>query len=161
HRRGESRMVRNTVALETGLDPKSASIEFAWARAADGAPASFFAERGEVWYWPGHGLRLESALIVFLYRVVATPGAGLGFDTAGWALARIADPRAPLSAWRPEIVDAPALPFDALPATAVVRDGEHVAALAIRQRGAHAGALVRFNAAALAAGDVGGAEWWD
>src|SRR5262245_58815230 len=63
HRRTESRMVRNTVALETGLDPKDASIEFAWGHAADGAPSSFFVERGAAWYWPGHGLQLESALV--------------------------------------------------------------------------------------------------
>jgi len=160
-RRSESRMVRNTVALETGLAPERAAMEFRWGRAGDGTPASFFPERGETWYWPGHGVRLEKTLVVFLFTLVATPGQGLGFDSAGYALARIADADAPLAEWRPVIVDAPALPFDALPATAFVRDGEHVVALAIRQHGTHAGALVRWPSATLAAGSLAGAEWWD
>src|SRR5262245_24479072 len=44
--RGESEMVRNTIALQTGLDPRSASMEFRWAIGADGTPASFFSEDG-------------------------------------------------------------------------------------------------------------------
>lgn len=161
HRRSESRMVRNTLALQTGLDPGSATMEFRWGRAEDGAPASFFPERAEAWYWPGHGVRVEKALVVFLFTLVATPGEGLGFDGAGYALARIEDVSAPLASWKPVILDAPPLPFDALPATAVVREGEHVVALAIRQHGVHAGALVRWPAVTLATGSLAGAEWWD
>ena len=44
---------------------------------------------------------------------------------------------------------------------AVLRDGEHVVALATRQPGDHAGYLVRWSAHDLEAGRLGRAQWWD
>lgn len=159
--RSESAMPRNTVALQTGRDPRAAKIEFAWRAQADGTPASFFPDSGERWYWPGHGVRLpRGPLVVFLFKLRATPNVGLGFASDGYALAIVDAPDAPLAAWKPRIIDAPALPFDALPATAVVRDKEHVVALAIRGEGVHAGALVRYSFAALARGELSDGEWW-
>lgn len=159
--RSESEMVRNTVAIQTGDDPRTASISFNWRMNVDGSPASFFPSHDERWYWPGHGIRLaEGPLVVFLYVMVGTPGVGLGFACAGYAIAVIDDPSMPAETWKPRIVEAAASAFDAIPATAVVRDGAYVVALAIRQEGAHAGALVRYPAASLAQGDVSQAEWW-
>jgi hypothetical protein len=161
HTRRESRMVRNSVAIQTGDDPLTASIEFHWRLDAEGAPASLFPEREEHWYWPGHGIRLdEGPLLLFLYTLRATPGQGLGFAHAGYAVAVIGDPDAPAATWDPRIIDAPPSAFDAVPATAVLRDGEHLVAVAIRQEGTHAGALVRFPIASLALGDTGQAQWW-
>lgn len=159
--RRESEMVRNTIAIQTGRDPRTASIAFHWGRDEDDSPASFFPERGERWYWPGHGIRLEEGpLVLFLYAMVATPGRGLGFACEGYAVAWIDDPDAPPASWSPRLLEAAPSPFDAVPATAVVRDGDHVVALAIRQEGTHAGALVRYPAARLAAGELDGVEWW-
>jgi len=148
-------MVRNTVAIQTGEDPRTASIAFHWGKDSDGSPASFFPERGEYWYWPGHGIRLdEGSLIIFLYTIVATPGEGLGFADAGYAIAVIDNPDAPASTWNPRIIDIAPSTFDAVPATAVVRDGAYIVAVAIRQEGTHAGELVRYAAGLLAEGDV-------
>ena len=159
--RSESEMVRNTVAIQMGGDPRTASITFTWRKNTDDSPASFFPEQGERWYWPGHGIRLtEGPLVIFLYVMLKTPGKGLGFACTGYALALIDEPEMPAATWEPRIVEAAPSVFDAIPATAVVRDGPHVVALAIRQEGAHAGALVRYPAAALAKGDARQAEWW-
>lgn len=161
HTRTESEMVRNTIAVQSGLDMRSASMTFHWRQDADGSPAAFFGERGERWFWPGHGIRLaEGPLLVFLFELIGTPGQGLGFASSGWALAVVDDPDASPATWRPRIVPASASPFDAVPATAVLRDGAWIVALAIRQQGAHAGALVRWPALALARGELGGAQWW-
>lgn len=161
HVRTESAMVRNTVAVQTGRDPTTASMAFHWRRNGDGSPASFFPESREGWYWPGHGIRLaEGPLIIFLYSMIATPGRDLGFANAGFAVAVIDNPDAAAETWQPRIVDAAPAAFDAVPATAVVRDGDHVVAVAIRQEGTHAGALVRYPAASLAKGDTKTAEWW-
>jgi hypothetical protein len=158
--RAESRMVRNSIAIQHGRDPRTAPLQFHW-RGDDAAPKSFFPERGNHWYWPGHGIRLaEGPLVVFLFTIVATPGQDLGFATVGHAIAVIDDPDAPAETWQPRIRDLPGPVFDALPATALVRAGDHVVALAIRQRGTHAGALVRYPAAQLARGRLEGAEWW-
>ncbi|MFC1799742.1 DUF4185 domain-containing protein [Candidatus Eisenbacteria bacterium] len=161
HVRSESAMVRNTVAIQTGEDPRTASITFHWEQHSDGSPASFFPERGQCWYWPGHGVRLdEGPLVIFLYSIVATPGRGLGFASAGYAIAVIDDPDASVETWNPRIVDVAPSSFDAVPATAVVQDGSYIVAVGIRQVGTHAGALVRYPSHLLAQGDVDGAEWW-
>jgi len=90
----------------------------------------------------------------------ASRGKGLGFANAGYAVAVIDNPEASPAAWAPRIVDAAPERFDAVPATAVVRDGAHVIAIAVRQEGMHAGALVRYPVAALARCDVAAGEWW-
>jgi hypothetical protein len=159
--RSESKIVRNTVAIQTGNDPRTGSVVFKWRQEADGSPASFFPEHRERFYWPGHGIRLdEGPLVIFLYALVATPGMGLGFECVGYAIAVVDNPDEPLQAWKPRVVDARANIFDAVPATAVLQDSGYVVALAIRQQGTHAGALVRYPVASLAQGDVTTAEWW-
>jgi hypothetical protein len=161
--RSDARMVSNTIAIQTGTDPRTAGITFHWRRDSAGAPASFFPdpEYGRLKYWPGHGIRLDGGpLVIFLYRIMTTPGQGLGFGSAGFAVAVVDHPDAPAATWHPRIIDAAPGTFDAVPATAVVQDGAYVVALAIRQEGAHAGALVRYPAASIAKGDLGRAEWW-
>jgi hypothetical protein len=162
HQRSDSTMVSNTISIQTGADPRTAAISFHWRTDGDGSPAAFFANpQPNQKYWPGHGIRLrEGPLVIFLYRVVSTPGHGLGFASAGYAIAVIDNPDAPVATWRPRITDVAPSAFDAAPATAVVQDGEYIVAVAIRQQGTHAGALVRYPAASLAKGDVSKAEWW-
>jgi hypothetical protein len=161
HVRTESKLVRNTVAIQTGRDPCTASIAFRWQQEKDGSPASFFPEHGKRFYWPGHGIRLaKGPLVIFLYELIATPGAGLGFEPVGYALAVIKNPDQPLQAWHVRIREAKTDTFDAVPATAVLEENGYIVALAIRQHGTHAGFLVRYPVASLARGDVTKAEWW-
>jgi hypothetical protein len=161
HVRSESEMVRNTVAIQTGKDPRSASMTFHWRWDNDGSPASFFPERGDQWYWPGHGIQLdEGPLVIFLYAIVATPGHSLGFASKGYALAVIDNPDESPETWNLRVVDAAHNTFHAIPATAVIREGAYVVAVAIRQEGIHAGALVRYPVTSLAQADATKAEWW-
>ncbi|MFO1490137.1 MAG: pectate lyase [Kiritimatiellia bacterium] len=162
HVRSASKMVRNTIALQDGADPRTARMTFHWGAGSDGVPDACFPGRAGGWYWPGHGIRLrEGPLVVFLYAMEqAGDGGPLGFACTGYALAVIDNPDAPPPAWRPVIRAAPPAGFDAIPATAAVRDGDHIVAVAIRQKGVHAGALVRYPVASLARGDVSAPEWW-
>jgi hypothetical protein len=157
--RGESEMVRNTVAIQTGLDPLTATFEPAWRTGADATPASFFPEEtradGERWHWPGHGVRIpDGPLVIFLSILRATPGEGLGFAGDGWRLAIVDDPSGPPSSWIVRTVDPPAQSLDAVVGTAVAVDGDDVLALAAADGGSHATYLVRFPRAALAQGDL-------
>lgn len=164
HVRAESKMVRNTVAIQIGTDPLVASMSFYWSQDVDGSPASFFPESGQNWYWPGHGIRLDQErgrpLVVFLYKLAPAPGGVFGFKDAGSAIALIDNPDAPPQTWKPRIMDMAPNPFDAAPATAVIRDGKYIVAVAIRHHGVHASALVRYTADSLANGDTANAEWW-
>jgi hypothetical protein len=161
HTRAQSTMIRNSVAIQTGLDPLTAEMRFYWGRDGDGSPASFFPEDGETWYWTGGAMRLEEGpLITFLRRTNSTPGLGLGFAHAGYALAVIQDPEQEPSVWQPVIVQGRPSTFDAVPAMALVREGEYVIGLALKQAGTHSGALVRYRASHLAAGNIEQPEWW-
>ncbi len=159
--RSTARLPRNTIAIQTGNDPLTATMTSAWNALSASTPSAFFPSVGTNWYWPGHGIRLtEGPLVVFLTAVRSTPGIGLGFAVSGYALAVIDKPDAAPSGWRVRIVDGPALPFDALPATAVVRDGDQIVALAIPTQGSKRGLLVRYSASALASGNLSTAQWW-
>jgi hypothetical protein len=159
--RTESEMVRNTVAVQSGADPTRARIEFAWRTDPDGSPASFFAEQGEHWHWPGHGVRLPNGgpLIVFLMVLRATPNEGLGFASAGWRVARVDDVDGSPSAMRVSTFDPPPSTRDAVVGCAAVIDGDHVVAFAPGDGSAHRGYLVRMRLADLAM-NVAAPEWW-
>jgi hypothetical protein len=161
HVRTQAVMPRNTVAVETGLDPTRATMAFAWGDDG-GTPASFFPEDGARWHWPGGGVRLPGGpLIVFLSIEQASSG-GLGFDGAGWRAVAIANPDDPPSAWRQTRLDPPSQAWDANVGTAVALDGDFVDVLATDA--AHRGMLARFPVASLAtgaAGALGSIQWWD
>jgi hypothetical protein len=161
HTRQRSTMIRNSVAIQTGNDPLTAKMNFYWGQDTDGSPASFFPEDGAIWYWTGGAIRLdEGPLISFLHRTKSAPGVGLGFANAGYALAIITNPDQPPSDWKPVIINAGQSAFDAVPATALVREGNYVVGLALKQEGTHAGALVRYLASSLAVGNIDNPQWW-
>jgi hypothetical protein len=161
HTRKQSTLIRNSVAIQTGNDPLTAKMSFYWGQDTDGLPTSFFPEDGEIWYWTGGAIRLdEGPLISFLHRTRPTPGAGLGFANTGYALAIIKNPDQPPSNWEPVIINAKQSSFDAVPATALVREGNYIVGLALKQEGTHAGALVRYLSSSLAVGDIDSPQWW-
>lgn len=161
HVRAESEMVRNTIGVQTGMDPTRASMAYAWRTDTDGSPASFFAEHGDRWHWPGHGVRLPNGgpVIVFLSILRATPNEGLGFASAGWRVARIDDVDGAPSAMRVSTFDPPPSARDAVVGCATVIEGEHVVAFAPGDGSAHRGYLARMRVADLAA-NVAAPEWW-
>jgi hypothetical protein len=164
--RTESKMVRNSVAVQSGADPTTATVSFHWrpgSTADDAKPASFFPEQGAEWHWPQHGLRIGDRLVLFLTRVQPTPGQGLGFVAVGWRLALIDNPDDDADQWHIRYVDAPTVPAGLTVGAALVAPtagDDHVVALALREPGDHAGYLARWSSEALAAGHLDAAEWW-
>lgn len=160
--RSESEMARNTIAIQEGSNPETAAISFYWGQNSEDTPTSFFPENEAQWYWPGHGIRLKNGpLIIFLYSFIATPDEGLGFENSGYAIAVVDDSDSSPNLWKPHITQANTTKFDAVPATAVIQDGEYIIALAIRQKGAHAGAMVRYPISDITKGDLSSSEWWE
>lgn len=159
--RAGAAFVRNTVAIQTGADPRKAQMRFYWRRAKDGSPAAFFPNRKDIWYWPRSGIRLGGgSLIVFLHKIKATND-GLKFASAGYAIAQVTNPDSEPSQWQMRVVEQRDLPFDALPGGDAVIDGEQVVVLATREKRApHAGALVRYPAAPFFNRDLSKSEWW-
>jgi hypothetical protein len=90
-------MVRNSVAVMTGRDPRAATMQFGWRGGATPAapPTSFFPEAEGRWAWPADGVRLpDGPLLVFLNWQRATSG-GLGFAAAGFGAVLVRDPSGP------------------------------------------------------------------
>lgn len=101
HVRGESKIVRNSVAIQSGTDPASADIDFFWQEGE--APSSFFPEEEGLWFWPGDGERVGEGLLLFLMAVRAVEG-GFGFEVAGSDAIWISDADAPPDTWQPVTV---------------------------------------------------------
>lgn len=159
HIRAESRMIRNTVAIQTGRDPTAATMAFRW-RETNGEPDAFFPNEADAWYWPMHGVMVDGVLVLALVRVIETPGVGLGFEVDGWRLVRVAQPEQDPAAWQLEWTTPPTSPAAITPGLAFTVVGDHVVSMALQQPGGHSGHLVRWTPAELAQGDLTTGRWW-
>jgi hypothetical protein len=156
-----ARFVRNSAALQRGLDPSRAELRFYFGTGPDGAPASFFAEQGECWRWPGQGLWLDGVLTLFLIEVCPEAGgaSGLGFRVAGWAAVRALDASGEPSSWQLAPLATPKTP-GVIPGAALLARGEHVYAYGVREPGDHAVVLLRWPRAQFVRGELLQPEWY-
>ena len=96
--RRTSDLVRNSIAVQTGYDPTSASMQFAW-KMKDGKPAAFFPLKGENWFWPASGVMVGKRLLIYLMEI-KTAKNELGFEARGWKAVLINNPQEEPSRWR-------------------------------------------------------------
>jgi Domain of unknown function (DUF4185) len=159
HTRKESAFVRNSIALMTGRDLASATMQFVWREAT--APTSFFPEAGDRWFWPGGGVRLpDGPLIVFLGEIRSTPNEGLGFAGAGLRAFRVADPSTAPLTWTIEPTTAAAPPWAPTANVAcTTTDNDHLVAV-VTTDADHAGRLARWPLTTAGTGDLANPEWW-
>ena len=159
--RASSTLVRNSIALQTGKNPSTASLTFYWRRDEKGSPASFFPERDRDWLWPADGVMLDGALTLFLYRVErdASPGS-LGFDLTGWTAVRIARTQADPLQWELRELETPDAGSGVVVGAAVARREGYVHAYAVRRSADHQVLVLRWPDAALRKGDLTSPEWW-
>jgi hypothetical protein len=150
-------MIRNSVAVQTGYDPSSASMAFAW-RTEDGKPRSFFPEDGETWFWPGHGIALEDRLIIFL-MATRSSSQGIGFEHVGWRAVSISHPERPPSEWQLTWLDTPENPFGLIVSGSVMRIEGYVYAFSVQEPD-HTIHLVRWPTARVRNEDLSRPQWW-
>lgn len=161
HTRHGAEMIRNSVAIQTGRDPSTADITFYWRETPDGKPASFFADAGDEWYWPGHGIRLGDCLLLFLNRVRSSEG-GLGFESAGWDAILVNNPDEAPSSWQLTSLEAPQNTLGVVVGSAsVVRSGDHLYAFGSMEAvKSHPMYVVRWPVEAARQGRLKAFEWW-
>lgn len=159
-RRG-ARMVSNSVAIQTGADPSTATIAFSWGRAADGSPTALFPDRGGERLWFGNGVRVGDRLVLFFGRIIST-NTGLGFESAGWTAVVVDNPDAEPSAWRITPLETPANPLGITVGFAAVRRlGEHVYAFGSEDPvKSHPLYVARWPAEDVRRGNLLRPEWW-
>jgi hypothetical protein len=122
-RREGAAIVRNSIAVERGYDPETATMTFHWGGSRD-KPSAFFEDGRQGWLWPAHGARVGSKLILFFMKVRESRQSGLGFELFGRAAFAIDDPDAEPAAWRPRRLALPKeLPKLLFGSAVLVRDG--------------------------------------
>jgi hypothetical protein len=123
-----SRMINNSVALQTGLEPNGASIRFLYRQDSNGAPASFWTPAdGNGLFWPVSGARTEGGLYVLAARIEMVGGGVFGFAYRGTTLLHARSVTGEATDWRfsqAEVPHGQADPNDTLAfGSAVLRDG--------------------------------------
>jgi hypothetical protein len=102
--RAGSRMIRNSLALET----PPGSLDYFWRTGPDGQPRDALggAPAGE-WTWPLSGLRVGPSLHLFVYRVKARGDGAFGFSLSSTALGTVDNPGESPDRWTLSWVDVP------------------------------------------------------
>lgn len=162
HSRHESVFVRNSVAIESGLDPAHARMRFYW-RGTQSDPQSFFPEAKHQWYWPGAAARAGNRLVIFLMRVNPTsdPGA-FGFVETGWDAIVVENPEADPPQWTIRRSEYPQNPFGIIVGSGgVLTDHDYLYAYGSHEPAAHDMHMVRWPLKAAEAADFSSPEWWD
>lgn len=111
-------VVRNSLAVQRGYDPSTASITFYW-REQDHRPSSFFGNGDALWFWPGGGARLRDVLIIFLMKIQPS-GNDLGFEAAGFSAVLIDNPDSPPPDWHVRWIPTPENKFGIIVGSASV-----------------------------------------
>jgi hypothetical protein len=148
--RGAAEVVSNSLAIQEGADPSTATLEhFA---------GPFLPDVGDEWHWPLHGIRVGSGLTLLFARFRPTTD-GLGFESVSWGAFRIANPDDDPDSWSISELTVPALPFPcAGPTTLLLHDG-FVHAYCVQDSANHEAFLLRWSEADFVAGDLDSPEW--
>jgi hypothetical protein len=141
--RQESRLIRNSVAIQTGYDPTTASMEFFW-RSDQDEPLAFFPAKDGVWYWPGDGERIGDKLVLFMMSVRAAER-GLGFEVFDSDAFIVENPDDVPSAWVMRELELPSNLMNIVVGSASVfaQDG-FLYTLGAREPGPHNMYLIRY-----------------
>jgi hypothetical protein len=155
--RSESVMIRNSVGIQSGYDPSTASMQFYW-RTHNGRPSSFFREDNNIWFWPGHGIVLENKLFIFL-MAIRSSSEGLGFQLVGWRTVSISNFDQVPSKWHMKWIETPENNLGLILSGSVVRIGEYIYVFSV-QEPTHTIHLVRWPVERILDEDLSQPQWW-
>ncbi|MEW6131021.1 MAG: DUF4185 domain-containing protein [Acidobacteriota bacterium] len=157
--RRNARLIRNSVAIQQGYNPASASIKFYWNKENQN-PQSFFADSATSWYWPGQGIKLGNRLLIFLMKVRQT-GSGLGFALVGWDALMVDNPDASPDRWKMRRLEVAENPFKVIIGSAgVLQNGAYLYTLSAREAPDHKVYLIRWSLAQAKRGQLSDPQWW-
>lgn len=160
--RQNAHMVSNSVAIQSGANPATATISFYWGATADGRPAAKFPDRGDESLWFGNGVRVGDRLVLFFGRTIRNTGTGLGFQQVGWTAIMLENPDDEPAEWRTRSLATPANPLGiGVGFAAVFQLGEQVYALgAADPVKSHPVYAARWPAEQVRRGNLMQPEWW-
>ena len=95
--RADATNINNAVGIQRGYFAPTASLDVFW-QTRDSAPASFFTEEDEYWYWPIEAVLVDSGLLVFLQETLSS-SEGLGFQATRIVVNLVENPGEPPDHW--------------------------------------------------------------
>jgi len=162
--RGESRnrddafIVRNSIALQQGYDPSSATIDFYWDERGE-EPRSFFPGSGNRWVWPGSGIRIGDMVLLFFMEIEES-GGEFGFEPRGWKAALIDNPDDEPSRWSTGWLEAPQNDFNVIVGSGgALKMGDYLYVFGTDSKRYDVYPL-RWNLASAMGGDLSDPQWW-
>ena len=169
--RRHSTFIRNSIGIQTGNDPNSATIDFHW-RTKDKTPDSFFETLPGEWLWPLHGIRIEDDLLLFFMQVRAPRGSGPDdpiqdwreqgplsfFDVYDWTAFIIRNPDDHPDSWKVESADRAPNPLGIVTGASLLIEGDHLISFGWKD---HNVFLSRWPKAEAAGGDLRKMQWWN
>lgn len=160
--RKQAHMVSNSVAIQTGANPSTATIAFYWGSTVDGHPTAMFPDSDGESLWFGNGVRVDDRLVLFFSRTLRGTGTGLGFQSVGWTAIMVENPDARPSQWRMRPVDTTANPLGiAVGFAAAFKLGDWVYALGSQDPvKSHPLFAARWPAEHVRRGTLLETEWW-
>ena len=95
-------IVNNSVAVQHGLSPPKASLEFYFGRTSIENPGAFIRPAdGRGWFWIYHGVLTRQGLYIFLVQIERTEEPpGSGFEIIGTWLGHVANPEESPDHWQ-------------------------------------------------------------
>ncbi|MCD4734975.1 MAG: DUF4185 domain-containing protein [Bacteroidales bacterium] len=157
-KRSNSRMIRNSIAIQEGYDLEGSKITF-YHKGTQKKPKSFFELPGKTWFWTGHGTLINDNLIVFLFEEQSTEK-GIGFEAIGWYVAIIENPyKNPLN-WNIRYVKGIETYGVIVGSSAVLKDKNFIYAYGVTEPATHETYLLRMPVDKLIKGGIVELEWW-
>ncbi|MCP4608856.1 MAG: DUF4185 domain-containing protein [Planctomycetes bacterium] len=98
----DATMINNTIALQRGKDPTTASVKFFWGTTKEGKASAFIKPAdGTGWFWIFDGVMADGKLYLFLMQIIKTSKKDVfGFKHIGTWLGEVENPHDDPSAWR-------------------------------------------------------------
>jgi hypothetical protein len=98
NRHVDSTMINNSVALQHGKDPRTATVKFFYGKVKNGKPTALIIPAdGQGRFWLHHGVLTEKGLYLFMMQIDST--ADGGFKQIGEWLGHVSNPDALPSKW--------------------------------------------------------------
>lgn len=111
--RSRAAFIHNSIGIQHGPDPASASIAFHW----KSGPDAFFPAPECTWYWPLHGALVPGGRLLLFMMLVRSPVGGDGtfdewrrlgslgfFEVFGWAAVSVSNPQDDPSDWDVDLI---------------------------------------------------------
>ena len=158
--RDSSTLVRNSIAIQNGYNPETASIDF-YTGDENGKATAFVSNIGETWLWPGPAIKVADKLLLTFFELERQEDV-LGFKAIGSAAFLVSNPDATPPDWDFEPLTIPPMPPDVRFGTgALLHEGKYLFAFLVTEPGNHDVYLARWKTSDIHTGDLSSPEWFD